>query len=65
MTYMKSVRKLQMYVLLHSAVNLASSLVKVYVHLVAVLGLTLARIADSGSHRICGVGGYMYDAEGP
>jgi hypothetical protein len=35
-----------MYVLLLSAVNLASSLVKVYVSPVAGLGLTFARIAD-------------------
>jgi hypothetical protein len=35
-----------MYVLLLSAVNLVSSLVKVYVHPVADLGLTFARIAD-------------------
>jgi hypothetical protein len=34
-----------MYVLLFCAVNLVSLLVKVYVHLVAVLGLTSARIA--------------------
>jgi hypothetical protein len=34
-----------MLVLLFSAVSLVSSLVKVYVHLVAVLGLTFARIA--------------------
>jgi hypothetical protein len=33
-----------MYVLLLSAVNLVSSLVKVYVHSVAVLGLTFARM---------------------
>jgi hypothetical protein len=35
-----------MYVLLLSTVNLVSSVVKVYVHPVAVLGLTFARIAD-------------------
>jgi hypothetical protein len=35
-----------MYVGLLSAVNVVSSLVKVYVHPVAVLGLTFARIDD-------------------
>jgi hypothetical protein len=35
-----------MYVLLLSAVNLASSVIEVYVRPVAVLGLTFAIIAD-------------------
>jgi hypothetical protein len=54
-----------MYVLLLSAVNFISSLVKVYVRPVAVLGLTFSRIADLRSRRICGIAGYMYDAKGP
>jgi hypothetical protein len=69
---MKSIRffhpgwwKFQKYVLLLSAVNLVSSLVKVYVYPVVELGLTFPRIADSESHRICDIAGYMYDAQGP
>jgi hypothetical protein len=45
------------------AVNLVSSLVKVYACLVALLGLTFMRTADRGS--VCDVAGYMYDADGP
>lgn len=46
-------------------VHLVSSLVKVYVLSAAMSGLTFARIADSGSHRICGILGYTYGSEGP
>jgi hypothetical protein len=47
-----------MYVLFLSAINC-------YICTASVLGLTFDRTADWGSHRICGIAGYMYDAEGP
>jgi hypothetical protein len=46
-------------------VNLGSSLVKVCVYPVAVSGLTFARVAYSGNHRLSGISDYMYNAEGP
>jgi hypothetical protein len=52
-----------MYVLLLPAVNFVSSLVRLYAHTVAVLGLTFYRTADWQGHKISGKAGYMYDAE--
>jgi hypothetical protein len=54
---------MQMYILLLPAVNFASSVVRLYAHPVAVLGLTFSIIADCRSRKISGRAGYMYDAE--
>jgi hypothetical protein len=58
-------RKLQMCVLLVCAVIFDSSLVKVCVHPLAMLGQTFASTAYWESHRISGVAGCVYAAGGP